>query len=617
MSSLAVDTRLSDIVAAAVANYGQYSGEVVGLGHGRVDQVLEMHVAPLDGLKHAYTREPLVNAHKMEEDTKLRCFVYVVPVEVRDGREQRMLVGQDGNELSIATFFRPVGLDAAAGDVYVAMPSQAFAGDGSEVQYAFRVRNFVQLSNDTLVPVDDLMIGMELTTSTQRKHPGRGVMLIKNSQMFSAQLGELGDKQRGFKMQYVAASSLGEMSAHSKGVLETQVFGFLKTPPTPEDVLASAIEKHFHLYVRRDTTPGGVTRSGATRCTRGGSRLSLANLLAGELRHWNVSASQAVPLAERARVELCMTVGDVTRVYHEKHVEAAVPLALAPVEAAFVLTDGFLECMRHLSRMLTNNRDSEQRKQMQQLSLDMCVWPVLAKPTENTALAVGVIQCDGKEDWDGVAMNMSSGNPGQRVYTVEAGTLIRVRVTNFSLCGASVELQPVYYSAPTVEPQSSVVLLAGETYELPFPLQKEPGEGVDGWLLRDGFGKTVLELLFVLSAQSLAAFREKQEREEREKKAREEREKKAREDREREEKESAMLVEGAPDAHVGEAMITECCVCFEKKLVRLFSTFIPCGHCVCCTDCWGKQVQMDAAAGKRSTCAKCRARVDSAMRVFF
>jgi superfamily II DNA or RNA helicase len=37
-----------------------------------------------------------------------------------------------------------------------------------------------------------------------------------------------------------------------------------------------------------------------------------------------------------------------------------------------------------------------------------------------------------------------------------------------------------------------VTLAAGETYELPFPLQKEAGEDMDGWLLKDGGGKTVL-----------------------------------------------------------------------------------------------------------------------------
>ena len=109
--------RLDAIVREAVANYGQYTGDVVGLGHGRVDRVLEMQVVPLDGFRHTYTQKPMINAYKIHEGTKVRSFVYVVPIEERDGREQRMLVGCDGKELDIATFFRPIGLDAPTGDV--------------------------------------------------------------------------------------------------------------------------------------------------------------------------------------------------------------------------------------------------------------------------------------------------------------------------------------------------------------------------------------------------------------------------------------------------------------------------------------------------------------------
>jgi hypothetical protein len=185
MSYMSADMRLDALVREAVANYGQYTAEVAGLGHGRVDLVLEVPVVPLDGFKHAYTRKPMINAYKIHAGTKVRCFLYVVPIEQRDEREQRMLVGQDGEDLDIATFFQPIGLDTPTDDVYVAMPSQAFAGDGDEVQYAFRVRNYVQLNNETMVPVDDLQIGMEFKSSTQWKHEDRGVILIKNSQMSS------------------------------------------------------------------------------------------------------------------------------------------------------------------------------------------------------------------------------------------------------------------------------------------------------------------------------------------------------------------------------------------------------------------------------------------------
>ncbi len=62
----------------------------------------------------------------------------------------------------------------------------------------------MQLDDEALVLVDDLQIGMEFRSSTQRKHEKRGVMLFRNGNMFSFQLSEAGDKQSGFRMQYVA-----------------------------------------------------------------------------------------------------------------------------------------------------------------------------------------------------------------------------------------------------------------------------------------------------------------------------------------------------------------------------------------------------------------------------
>jgi len=48
------------------------------------------------------------------------------------------------------------------------------------------------------------------------------------------------------------------------------------------------------------------------------------------------------------------------------------------------------------------------------------------------------------------------------------------------------------------EPEDLVTLQSGESYELPYPLQKDEGESEDGWALKDANGKTVLRLRFVL-----------------------------------------------------------------------------------------------------------------------
>jgi hypothetical protein len=39
---------------------------------------------------------------------------------------------------------------------------------------------------------------------------------------------------------------------------------------------------------------------------------------------------------------------------------------------------------------------------------------------------------------------------------------------------------------------------AGQEYELPYPLQKDAGEKEDAWAIKDGNGRTVLKLRFIV-----------------------------------------------------------------------------------------------------------------------
>jgi hypothetical protein len=84
--------------------------------------------------------------------------------------------------------------------------------------------------------------------------------------------------------------------------------------------MARAIQRYFHYNARRETTRGDATRGEQSFCGRGkgGSSLSHAKLVAGESRQFNVSVIEAVPIAVRGKVDLCMMVGDVARVFHEK-----------------------------------------------------------------------------------------------------------------------------------------------------------------------------------------------------------------------------------------------------------------------------------------------------------
>ena len=111
-----------------------------------------------------------------------------------------------------------------------------------------------------------------------------------------------------------------------------------------------------------------------------------------------------------------------------------------------------------------------------------------------------VKQHDGKDDEEGERIDASRITKGHdfRLYSVDPDLLIRVTVKNLSVT-RDISLKPVYVKENGEEESEELVeLKSGEyfPFELPFPLQKETGEGEDGWALQDDLGNTVLKLSF-------------------------------------------------------------------------------------------------------------------------
>jgi hypothetical protein len=123
--------------------------------------------------------------------------------------------------------------------------------------------------------------------------------------------------------------------------------------------------------------------------------------------------------------------------------------------------------------------------------------------TSDWVLQVTVKQHDGKDDEDGKRIDTSriTRGPDFRLYSVDRDLLIRVTVKNLSTT-RDISLVPVYVKEAKEngeeEAEELVELKSGECFELPFPLQKEAGEGEDAWALKDDQGKTVLRLRFTL-----------------------------------------------------------------------------------------------------------------------
>jgi hypothetical protein len=630
MSSAPIDTRLDCLVREAVANYGSYTATLEGLGDGRVDRVLEINVDPED-LTHAYTRSPYNKANKIPPGIRIRHFVYMIPVLERHNQEQRMCVGCDGEDLDIAMFFRPSS--AASDAVYVAMPSKAFSGAGSQVQYGFRVRNYFEHRNGVLEPRDDLQIGMELTTSSQMKNPRRGVMLITNNQLFSFQLGVMGEKQAGFKMQYKPEmlASTHSMVDECMAQLHTQVFGSIFTA---EQKMAKAIAEHFYMSNTRMRTKGGggATRSGGA--TRGGASLSHARLSAGEEKSWNLSVSNSVPISKRNRVQLCLMVGDIEQVYTPDLSQSSTPPALpsvlfAPTDEPASSTTGFQDTMQCLERMRRHGAPNVDPGHLAQLSC--CQWPVR---DGFEALAVGVREHADRDDEEGEELCADFIGLSKRSYTVQVGTLLHVRITNMSLTDKCMIVYPYYCRATSEcgtccfeeQAEDYVTLNAGEAFEMNYPLQKEDGEGMDGWMFKNGEGKTFLTVLFVLPEELLSQRMQQPVPEDRMLLDTPERPRLieagvdvpgpelAKENTSGENPEPVNPEPGNPEP---EKLEPECCICLESKTVKEMAAFVPCGHCVCCMLCYKKQEKADKDAGKRSKCPKCRVYVRDTMRLYF
>jgi hypothetical protein len=639
MARLQDDAQLDQMVGDAIANYGMYAGEVSGLGPGHVDRVFELAVSPLDGFAHCYTNAPYDRQHHIPPGCKVRHFVYVVPIFERHDGEQRLRVGRDGEDLDIAQFFRP---EADVGAIYVAMPEQAFVDNG-EVQYAFRVRNYFQHSSGVLEFRDDLLFGMELASSTQVRNPRRGVMLVTNKNMFSYQLGEIGSQQAGFKMQYALSSTTahGKVCPEAHAVLHTQAFGRIVPPPSQQQRMAKFVQEHYHRNTSR-------TKSGGGGATRGRQGLTHAKLIAGDTKRWDVSVSSAVPIAERASVRLCFVVGSIPHAFRPDAYSAravaidALPEPEPETTTVEPFSDAYGDSMRVLGSMLSAYPTAVEKIELSQVRADMWRWPV---SNGTAALCVAVRQHDGKDDEEGEALQFSSQIGQQRSYTVEPGLLLRVRVTNMSLSDAEVFLRPVYFAtgaASDPDEINIVDLKPQDSWEFPYPLQKDPGERADGWLVQDGTGNTVLSLVFVMSAESLAEF--ESAREERatsladarifietlhsamflsrefdapELALMESEPKQVECEKMQSELDESMLPDTPFTPTNMDSVTVECCVCLDSKRVAEMKMFVPCGHVACCSLCFAIQARADAAARRGSRCPKCRAPVNNAMKLFF
>jgi hypothetical protein len=64
------------------------------------------------------------------------------------------------------------------------------------------------------------------------------------------------------------------------------------------------------------------------------------------------------------------------------------------------------------------------------------------------------------------------------------------------------------------------------------------------------------------------------------------------------------------------SMKVECCICLTTTDVARMATYVPCGHCVVCSDCFENQRLRDVAAERETFCPKCRALVTSTLKVF-
>jgi hypothetical protein len=112
-----------------------------------------------------------------------------------------------------------------------------------------------------------------------------------------------------------------------------------------------------------------------------------------------------------------------------------------------------------------------------------------------------VKQHDGKDDQEGELIDQNNiqvfdkGTYREVMYKVDTDLLIRV---TFKTTHELENITPVYITvAGEEEPEDVITMQVNDSFELPFPLQKEAGEESDSWIIRSG-SDILLKITFLL-----------------------------------------------------------------------------------------------------------------------
>jgi hypothetical protein len=471
-------TLFDEYVSAGIKNFGRVSGRVEGIGSGQTNTVFSLESTPFCGAER--------ESGRCFHGKVAACGVIVIVDPETDTQVWHI----DG------ALIRPVSIlstETAGGtETLNAVFEPAF--ENGKHRFGF-----------LLVTEKGVAFAAEVVAGTRKRGADQPRMVMRHKTLLTYQKEHAGASQSGWvfennKAQAVAAgvgeaSSTCSLSVQLLGscvcrAIHRSLFGWdLQGTYAGFAELPKDCRCFMELYFGNPTYKSGCRSGNTVKGCGGGTRskggATFANLSMGQAKERHEKCVSLYDSAEVVTATLRMTVGVLT----DMHEATAVA---PPEQTAARLCEVRIETVMDLIRLGSS--------------------PEVAYIKENTftiegnVLAIAVRYHDGKDDDIGRPVSIADVirnadvildgevitaklNGREIGYRVELDFLLRVTVfVVHKVSTQNIGLKAIYAKPVNgqyeFEPEEKIELCGeGECYELPYPLQKEAGEEIDGWNL--------------------------------------------------------------------------------------------------------------------------------------
>lgn len=490
-------TLFDEYVKAGIKNFGKVSGHVQGIGSGKTNTVFSLASTPFYGARRGSLDNP---GRLFGGDGKVDAFGVIVIIDAKTDKQKWHMDG---------ALIRPVSIlstaTAAGEETLHAVFDPAF--ENGTHQYGFLLQT-----------AKDVAFAAEVVAGARKRGEYQPRMLMRHGTVLTYQKEQDGASQSGWmfsnnKAQEVAAGIGEDMSTCS---LRVQLQGSCKCSAGVLAPLGWNIHSTYAGFDKLDKrcreflldyfghpvykSGSGPFKGGAMR-SRGSGGATYANLSAGQAKHHNENVVEYFDSAGIVDATLRMTVGVVTYDTPEaKEAKAATPVqeaeAAAPAKQSKSIMDQIrFGCGAEVAYIKANAVTIDGNVLVLRVREHEDSWDEIGREVPITDVI--------RENADGLEIG----------YRATLDVLLRVtvyvvhKVSKEPIGLTAKYAQPVdggyeYQAEPQID-----LTYDGDCLELPYPLQKEAGEEIDGWNLEltiDGKQHTV-KLRYFIAGQTYTA----------------------------------------------------------------------------------------------------------------